>query len=215
MRQITVFAATHRYRPFEKSISTLNNNKKLIPDRENRSGTSEGRKGSRKFPGTRLGGPKRDKRQGVSKLTEHVYEGLFILDSDKYARNPEEVSSQVTQTIESFGGVVRVSRLWEERRLAYPIDGHKRGTYWLAYFRLDTDKMKDLNRQFQINGSIIRFLIQTIDERLEETLVEHALAGPIRREAETEEEVAVPSFDVDEVEEEGDEEAAVDVALEE
>ena len=85
-------------------------------------------------------------------MTEHIYEGLFILDSDQYARNPEEVSSQIASTIESLGGSVRVSRLWEERKLAYPINGHKRGTYWLAYFHLDTEKMKDLNRQFQISS---------------------------------------------------------------
>lgn len=116
-------------------------------------------------------------------MTEHVYEGLFILDSDLYARNPEEVSSQIAKTIESFGGTVRVSRLWEERKLAYPVNGHKRGTYWLAYFRLDTAKMTELNRQFQLANSILRFLLVNIDERLEEALVEHALAGPMKREA--------------------------------
>lgn len=117
-------------------------------------------------------------------MTEHVYEGLFILDSEQYARNPEEVSGQIAKTIESFGGTVRVSRLWEERKLAYPIAGHKRGTYWLAYFRLDTSKMRDLTRQFEINNSILRFLLQHINEQLEETLVEHALHGPIHREPE-------------------------------
>ena len=146
-------------------------------------------------------------------MTEHVYEGLFILDSDKYARNPEEVSSQIAKTIESMGGTIRVSRLWEERRLAYAINGHKRGTYWLTYFRLATDKVSDLNRQFQINGNIVRFLFQVIDPRLEETLVEHALAGPVHREIETEEtEMTPPSFDTDD---EGDEEESSDNASEE
>lgn len=125
-------------------------------------------------------------KQEYLKLTEHVYEGLFILDSEQYSRNPEEVSSQIAKTIESFGGTVRVSRLWEERKLAYPVNGHKRGTYWLTYFRLDTAKVTELNRQFQLDGAILRFLLVKIDERLEEALVEHALAGPVKREAEPE-----------------------------
>ena len=127
---------------------------------------------------------------------EHVYDGLFILNSEAYARNPEEVSGQIAKTIESLGGVVRVSRLWEERKLAYPIKNHRRGTYWLAYFRMQTDKLVELNRQFQLNGNIIRFLIQTI---------EHALAGPAQREEATEE-TAAPVADVYEEETAEDEE---------
>lgn len=114
--------------------------------------------------------------------SEHVYEGLFILNSDAYARNPEEVSGQIAKTIEALNGTVRVSRLWEERKLAYPIKNHRRGAYWLTYFRMDTDKLAELNRQFQLNGNVIRFLIQNLDPRLEEALVDHALNGPKREE---------------------------------
>ncbi|MBR0225052.1 MAG: 30S ribosomal protein S6 [Thermoguttaceae bacterium] len=115
---------------------------------------------------------------------ENVYEGLFILNSDAYARNPEEVSGPIAKTIESLGGVVRVSRLWDERKLAYAIKNHRRGAYWLAYFRIATDKVADLKRQFQLNNNIIRFQIISLDPRLEETLVQHALAGPAKVEEE-------------------------------
>ena len=113
-------------------------------------------------------------------MTTNVYEGLFILDSDQYARNPEEVAGQVDRFINEYEGEVLVSRLWEERKLAYPIRGHKRGTYWLAYFKLDASKVKDLNRQYQISDSVVRFLFVKVDPRLVETLVEHAKTGPIR-----------------------------------
>ena len=113
-------------------------------------------------------------------MTTNVYEGLFILDSDQYARNPDEVAGQIDRAIKDYEGEVLVSRLWEERKLAYPIKGHKRGTYWLAYFKLDASKVKDLNRQYQISDSVIRFLFVKVDPRLVETLVEHAKTGPIR-----------------------------------
>ena len=115
-------------------------------------------------------------------MSENIYECLCILDTAKYNRDPEKVSNQITSTIESMGGKVRVSRLWEERKLAYPIKKQTRGIYWLTYFRIDPEKIKGLNRQFQINGDILRFLILRIDPRLEEALVEHALAGPNRKE---------------------------------
>ena len=65
-------------------------------------------------------------------MAANVYEGMFILDSNRFGRDPEAVSGQIPQMIEEAGGEVLVSRLWEERRLAYPIEGHRKGTYWLS-----------------------------------------------------------------------------------
>ncbi|MDR2116305.1 MAG: 30S ribosomal protein S6 [Planctomycetaceae bacterium] len=110
-------------------------------------------------------------------MAQNVYEGLFIFDSDLYAKDPDNVSGQVTRIIEQFGGEVLLSRLWDERKLAYPIKGHRRGTYWLAYLRIDSLKVKELTRQFQLSESVIRFLFLHVDPRLVETLVEHARAG--------------------------------------
>ena len=110
-------------------------------------------------------------------MAANVYEGLFIFDSDLYAKGADEVSSQVASIVEQLGGEVLLSRLWDERKLAYPIKGHRRGTYWLAYFRTDPSTVKDLTRQFQLSGSILRFLIMVVDPRLVDTLVEHARAG--------------------------------------
>jgi small subunit ribosomal protein S6 len=110
-------------------------------------------------------------------MSQNVYEGLFILDSDVYARNPDEVSGQVAGVVEQYGGEVLLSRLWDERKLAYPIKGHRRGTYWLSYFKIDSLKVKELTRQFQISNSVLRFLFLNVDPRLVETLVEHARAG--------------------------------------
>jgi len=110
-------------------------------------------------------------------MATNVYEGLFIFDSDLYAKGPDEVSSQVASIVEQLGGEVLLSRLWDERKLAYPVKGHRRGTYWLTYFRIDPASVKDLSRQFQLSGSILRFLILLVDPRLVDTLVEHARAG--------------------------------------
>jgi len=110
-------------------------------------------------------------------MATNVYEGLFIFDSDLYAKGVDDVSSQVASIVEQLGGEVLLSRLWDERKLAYPIKGHRRGTYWLAYFRIDPSAVKDLTRQFQLSGSILRFLILLVDPRLVDTLVEHARAG--------------------------------------
>jgi small subunit ribosomal protein S6 len=110
-------------------------------------------------------------------MAANVYEGLFIFDSDLYAKGADEVSSQVASIVEQLGGEVLLSRLWDERKLAYPIKGHRRGTYWLTYFRIEPSAVSDLSRQFKLSGSILRFMVLHVDPRLVDTLVEHARAG--------------------------------------
>ncbi len=123
-------------------------------------------------------------------MATNVYEGLFIFDSDLYAKGPDDISGQVASVIEQIGGEVLLSRLWDERKLAYPIKGHRRGTYWLAYFKIDSLKVKELTQQFQLSESVLRFLFLSVDPRLVDTLVEHARSGQLYTTDRPEEEAA-------------------------
>src|SRR5215467_5155997 len=102
---------------------------------------------------------------------------MFILDSNRYARDAAATVAEIPTAVEQFGGKILASRLWEERRLAYPIKGHRKGTYWLTYFQLPGDQVTNLNRQFQLNESIIRSLTLKIDPRISDAMVQHALTG--------------------------------------
>ncbi len=104
----------------------------------------------------------------------NVYEGMFLLDSNKYSRDPGNVSGIVNEMIEKAEGTILASRLWNEQRLSYPIKGHKKGVYWLTYFRLDGTKLTSLDQQCQLNETIIRTLFLKVEPRLVDTLVQHA-----------------------------------------
>jgi len=112
-------------------------------------------------------------------LAAIVYEGMFILDSNRFGRDHETVSGQIPAMVEKFGGEMLVSRLWEERRLAYPIKGQRKGTYWLTYFRLDSPRLVELQRQCQITDDILRALFLKIEPRIVDALVAHALSAPV------------------------------------
>lgn len=110
-------------------------------------------------------------------MAENVYEGMFILDANRYGRDAEAVAGQIPQLIQAAGGEMLVSRLWEERRLAYPIKGHRKGIYWLTYFRLDSAKLADVRRECRLRETILRVLLLKVDPRIVDTLVAHAKAG--------------------------------------
>ncbi len=110
-------------------------------------------------------------------MAVNVYEGMFILDSNRYSRDQVATSGQIGQMIEQLEGEILASRLWEERRLAYPINGQRKGTYWLTYFKLDSGQLSNLTRQCQLSESILRSLFLKVDPRIADALVSHALAG--------------------------------------
>lgn len=112
-------------------------------------------------------------------LAQNFYECLYILDSNRYARDPNGISASIPEMIEGLEGEVLASRLWNEQRLAYPINGQRKGTYWLTYFRLDSTRLSEFNRACQLNENILRNLTLKVDPRLIDALVAHALGKTV------------------------------------
>lgn len=108
----------------------------------------------------------------------NVYEAMFILDSNRFARERVALPGEVEAAIKAAGGEVVVSRLWEERRLAFPIAGQRKGTYWLIYFRGPSSIVDPLNKGWEIHDGILRHLVLKIHPHLVEAVLEHAKAGP-------------------------------------
>lgn len=103
---------------------------------------------------------------------------MIIFDSNRYARERAGLPAEVEKMIQGAGGEVLVSRLWEERRLAYPINGQRKGTYWLMYFRGPSSMLTGLNREWEISDGILRHLVLKIHPHLVDAVLEHAKAGP-------------------------------------
>jgi small subunit ribosomal protein S6 len=108
----------------------------------------------------------------------NVYEAMIIFDSNRYARERAGLPAEIEKTIQTAAGEVLVSRLWEERRLAYPIAGQRKGTYWLIYFRGPSSMLTALNRQWEIHEGILRHLVLKVHPHLVDAVLEHAKAGP-------------------------------------
>ncbi len=110
-------------------------------------------------------------------MPNNVYECMYILDANAYARNPGGASENIQQMVEKTGGELLASRLWNEQKLAYPIKGRHKGAYWLSYFRIESNKLQEFNRACQLNDFVLRHLVVKIDPRLVDTLVSVAKGG--------------------------------------
>jgi small subunit ribosomal protein S6 len=116
-------------------------------------------------------------------MAQNVYECMVILDPNKYAQDPGGLGATIPNLVAKCGGEVLVSRLWQEQKLAYPIGSHKKGAYWLTYFRLDSLKLAEFNQQLRITETVVRSLTLKVEPRLVDALVEHAKGGQRARPA--------------------------------
>ena len=104
-------------------------------------------------------------------MAKNVYECMYILDANAYARNPGGASETIQKMVDQIGGEMLASRLWNEQKLAFPIKGRYKGAYWLSYFRADSSRLVEFNRACQLTDIVLRHLVIKIDDRLVDTLV--------------------------------------------
>ena len=114
-------------------------------------------------------------------MAVNVYECMFLLDTNKVAGDVNAAAQQIQTVLERNQAEMLATRPWDERRLAYPVNGHKKGLYYLTYFRMDGKNLLNVERDLALNETILRSLVLRIDPKHVETMLaiardEHALA---------------------------------------
>lgn len=114
-------------------------------------------------------------------MPANVYECMFLLDTNKVSGDVQAAAKQLHTVLERNSAEVLASRPWDERRLAFAIKKHKKGLYYLTYFRTEGKNVKTIERDIALTEMILRSMIIKIDPKLVDTMLalardEHALA---------------------------------------
>src|SRR5437763_17204765 len=97
-----------------------------------------------------------------SRITEYtpmaanVYECMFLLDTNKVAGDVPAAAKQLHTLLERNQAEILASRPWDERRLAYPVKGHKKGLYYLTYFRSEGKNLINIERDLTLLEPVLR-----------------------------------------------------------
>jgi small subunit ribosomal protein S6 len=116
-------------------------------------------------------------------MPANVYECMFLLDTNKVAGDVPTAAKQLHAILEKNQAEMLASRPWDERRLAFSVKGHKKGLYYLTYFRCEAGNLINIERDCALNEMILRMLVLHVDPKLVEPMLamardEHALALP-------------------------------------
>ena len=90
---------------------------------------------------------------------ENLYEGMFLLNSTKFAADPEGVSGQVVEILQKAGATIVAHRPWQDGKLAYTIEGHRKGLHYVVLFHMPGGGMTEINRACKLNELVLRQLI--------------------------------------------------------
>jgi len=108
-------------------------------------------------------------------MPANVYECMILLDSNKMAGDLQAVVKQIQGILERNQAEVLASRPWDkDRKLAYAIDGHKKGFYYLLCFRTEGKNLASIERDFALNETIMRTLLLHVDPKLVDSVLELA-----------------------------------------
>jgi small subunit ribosomal protein S6 len=109
---------------------------------------------------------------------------MFLLDSSKVAASWDESVKHVHDILNKHGSEIVASRQWDERRLAYSVEGHKKGTYLLTYFKAEGAGIKEIAADCRLSELVLRELILKVHPKLVDHLVTQAMSSTPNAEAE-------------------------------
>ena len=87
------------------------------------------------------------------------YELIYILDTAMEESTRKELIEKFNQLIVAGGGEVEKVDEWGKRRLAYTIDYKTEGYYVLVIFKAGPEVPREIERNLEINESVIRYLV--------------------------------------------------------
>ena len=110
-----------------------------------------------------------------------LYEGMFLVDNRQANRDWDGTLEKVKGFITKHGGEIVRCDKWGERKLAYDISIHRRGTYVLAHFNASGSAVTEIYRECELAEMIVRALIVKVDAIPPEEALHAPAEGSLRR----------------------------------
>ena len=96
------------------------------------------------------------------------YETLYIVDPNLENKSLEKTMIEIGKELEKTKSRIINHRVWGKKRLAYPIERQKYGSYILIQFEGgDQQKMVEYDTWMKLNNSVLRHMTVLLDEEPE------------------------------------------------
>lgn len=103
----------------------------------------------------------------MSEKTQHLYEGMYIISATLSDDARHKALDKITKGIKDKGGEIVKIHEQGRKRLAYPIESHREGYYYVIYFNIATSAIAELWQEYHLNEDLIRFITVRTDKVME------------------------------------------------
>ena len=94
----------------------------------------------------------------------NYYETVYIIHPALQEGRLKDIVNKFHKKLEDDKGKVLYVTNWGKKKLAYPIDKQKYGTYILCQYSIDGDKLKTISQELELNPNVLRYLVTKIDQ---------------------------------------------------
>jgi small subunit ribosomal protein S6 len=103
----------------------------------------------------------------MSQHKQNLYEGMYVIKATLSEEARRKALDKIQNGITQRGGAVVKVHDQGRRRLAYQIEGHKEGHYYVLYFNLLPAAIPELWQEYHLNEDLMRFVTLRTDEVME------------------------------------------------
>jgi len=89
----------------------------------------------------------------------NYYEKVMILDANIDDSAAEETVTKIKNMITKQGGEIFNTENWGRRKLAYELNKHQKGNYFLLTFKAPPTTILELEKTCKVLDSIIKFMV--------------------------------------------------------
>ena len=87
------------------------------------------------------------------------YELMLVLKPDAPDERASAVIDRTTRYVVASGGQIVKVAPWGRRRLAYPIDRYREGSYHIVVFEAPAEAIAEMERSLHITEEVLRYLV--------------------------------------------------------
>ncbi|MDP1879855.1 MAG: 30S ribosomal protein S6 [Parachlamydiaceae bacterium] len=103
----------------------------------------------------------------MSQKSQNLYEGMYVISATLSDDARHKALDRIKAGITTRDGEIKKLHEQGRRRLAYQIDGHREGYYYLIYFTAPSSAIEELWQEYHLNEDLIRFITLRTDEVME------------------------------------------------
>ena len=103
----------------------------------------------------------------MSQPKQNLYEGMYVVSATLSEDARHKALEKIQKGITDRGGEILKIHDQGRRRLAYEIDGHREGYYFLIYFNSPASAITELWQEYHLHEDLIRFITLRAEKVME------------------------------------------------